>query len=826
MPHLPAPGRPLPVSTFRVQLRPASEDHPGFVFEDAAAVVPYLAELGVTHLYCSPYLASAAGSTHGYDVVDHSRLDDELGGQAGFDRLAQACRESGLGIVLDIVPNHVSVAEPESQNPVWWDVLQHGQQSQYAAWFDIDWASTGRVLVPVLGGSIGEAVERGEITVDDDGQLGTVVRYYDHVLPVAPGTENLRGDVLALLDAQHYRLSHWKTAGEELNYRRFFDVTTLAGVRVEDPDVFAQTHRLVLDQLSSGVLDGLRIDHPDGLADPEGYLVQLADASGDAWVVVEKILEAGVSEVLPDSWRCAGTTGYDVLNHILGLFVDPAGEPALTTLYGQLTSAETDWHVVVDDAKHLVLTDVLGSEVARLVDLLRAICALVPEHRDHTRSALQAGLVELLAAFEVYRAYVAADGRPADETARRQLADAAAVARAKADPAVVDLVRDLALAEGLAGAEGEERRLRAEFTSRFQQTCGPVMAKGIEDTAFYRYGRLVALNEVGGDPGRFGTSRQQFLDFCTALQRDWPVSMTTLSTHDAKRSEDVRVRMALLSECPREWADAVTAWSAQNAHARPGGLPDRAKEYFLYQTFVGAWPLPVERAVAYAEKASREAKAWTSWTDPDPDYDAALEQFVRTVLADETFTRQVDAFVASLQPAWVPTLLAQKLVQLTAPGVADTYQGTDLVDLSLVDPDNRRPVDWDARRALLARLDGDGTPPGTDDPDAAKLWLVSRALRLRREQPEAFLADATFAPLTAAGSAADHVVAFSRSDRVVTVVPRLVLGLQRRGGWGDTTVELPAGRWTDRLTGASYDGGAQPLAELLGQFPVALLVAA
>ena len=803
MQHLPAAGKPVPVSTYRVQLRPPATDHPGFGFADTAAVVPYLADLGVTHLYCSPYLQAAPGSAHGYDVVDHRRLNDGLGGEQAFAAMVSACREAGLGILLDIVPNHMAVSEPESQNAQWWSLLREGRDSPYAEWFDVDWDSAdnpGKVLVPVLGGPLGEVAGELELLPDR-------IRYYEHEFPIAPGTR-VEGDVLATLDRQHYRLASWRVAGEELDYRRFFDVTTLAGVRVEVPAVFDQTHELILQQLRDGVLDGLRIDHPDGLADPGGYLDRLAETTGGAWVVVEKILEPG--EELPAGWATAGTTGYDALNRVLGLFVDPAGELPLTALWTSVTGEEASYDQVVETTKHLILREVLAAEVNRLTELGLRVCRTDSSLRDTTRRAFREALVEVLAGFGVYRAYLPPAG-PANSAARHHVD--LAVAKAKSTlpgrAAEIDLVRRLVLAEGPSGPEAQE------FVTRFQQTCGPVMAKGVEDTAFYRYFRLSGLNEVGGDPGRFGLSVQEFHHACAVQQREWPLSMTTLSTHDTKRSEDVRARLVLLAQCPTEWGDAVTRWRAAAAgHRRPAG-PDPATEQLIWQTLVGAWPLTADRAVAYLEKATREGKAQTSWVDPVPEFDEAVQAFVRDVLADDAITTDLEAFVARLIPAWQVTALAQKAVQLTMPGVADTYQGTELWDLSLVDPDNRRPVDWQQRRDLLARLDG---APALDQVGTAKLHLVARLLHLRREAPQSFLAESSYEPL----EAGERAVGFVRGGEVLTVAPTRALTVER-AGWGDDAVVLPAGSWRDVLTGAERAGGRIPLAELLSGFPAAVL---
>ena len=789
-----------------MQLRPPADDHPGFVFDDAAGIAPYLADLGVTHLYCSPYLQAAPGSAHGYDVVDHSRLNDELGGQAAFDRLVAACREAGLGIVLDIVPNHMAVSPPESQNAQWWSVLREGRSAAYAEWFDINWGTDSqrdsKVLVPVLGGPVEEVASELELLADR-------IRYREHELPVAPGTR-VDGDVLATLARQHYRLCDWRAAAHELNYRRFFDVTTLAGVRVEVPSVFGATHRLVLGQVAAGVVDGLRVDHPDGLADPAGYLDRLSAATGGAWVVVEKILAPG--EDLRRDWQTAGTTGYDVLNDVMGLFVDPAGEQPLTALWDAATGDASSYQQVVAGSKRLVLTQLFPAEVNRLTELAVRVCRQDPALGDVSAPALREALVELLVCFGVYRAYLPPAG-PAGQVAREQVARAAAAARASLPhrAAEIDLVGQLVLAQGPSGAAAEE------LVTRFQQTCGPVMAKGLEDTAFYRYLRLSALNEVGGDPGRFGLSLRHFHDANTARQRDWPLSMTTLSTHDTKRSEDVRARLVLLSQCPQEWSDRVTRWAALAAGHRSSAGPDAATEQLIWQTLVGAWPLPVDRALAYVEKATREAKARTSWVEPEPEFERAVASFVAGVLGDRQLRAEVAAFVERLAPAWQMTALAQKAVQLTVPGVADTYQGTELWDLSLVDPDNRRPVDWDERRRLLASV-GEN-PPAVDGKGAAKLHVVARLLRLRRDHPELFLDASSYHRL----DAGDRAVGFVRSGRLVTVAPIRAIAVER-AGWGEDTVDLPGGDWQDVLTGRARTGGRSRLVELLADFPVAVLL--
>ncbi|MGZ4664909.1 MAG: malto-oligosyltrehalose synthase [Frankiaceae bacterium] len=803
--HLPAPGRPVPTGTYRLQL------HRGFTFDDAAAQVGYLADLGVSHLYLSPCLQAVPGSTHGYDVIDHSRLNEDLGGEPAFARLVAAAHAAGMGLVVDVVPNHMAVSEPESQNAAWWSVLREGTASPFAGWFDIDWHdrdNPGRVLVPVLGAGLDASLP--ELTV-----AGDRVRYYDHEVPLAPGTapdeagdpaqrpgQDAASDLAAALARQHYRLCHWRVAGEELNYRRFFDITTLAGLRVEDRDVYEQTHAVLVRHVRTGAVDGLRIDHPDGLADPQAYLQRVAADTDGAWVVAEKILEG--SEQLPAAWRCVGTTGYDALNQITGLFVDPRAEAPFTELYEDLTGHPGEYRTVEAASKRHVVAHVLAAEVNRLTERLTSAAWAQPATRDLTRRGIREALVALLSDFEVYRAYVR-PGEPVPESTRRVVEAACERARAAVPSRAAELE-----AVGRLVLHGP-----ADVVVAFQQVCGPVMAKGVEDTTFYRYGRLLALNEVGGDPGRFGRSVADFHRFCADLQSDWPLTMTTLSTHDTKRSEDVRARLCVLTEDAAGWADlAARVLAAADRHVSAAG-PSRHSAYFLLQTLVGAWPVSAERAVAYMEKASREAKLHTSWTDPDATFEEALRRYVHAVLADDEIRTTLTGYVAALAPAARVTSLAQKLIQLTMPGVPDVYQGSETQLLALVDPDNRRPVDFARLAGTLHALTGDEQYDG-------KQQLVAAALRLRRARPDCFGPDAGYEPLHAGGSGAEHVVAFARGGRVVTVAPRLALTLARRGGWRDTVLTLPPGRWVDVVTGTAADGTTQ-LTRLLGRLPVVLL---
>jgi (1->4)-alpha-D-glucan 1-alpha-D-glucosylmutase len=750
-----------PTTTYRLQLTT------DFGFRDAAAVVPYLRDLGVSHVYCSPVLQAAPGSTHGYDVVEHSRLSDELGGHEGWAVLVEACEAHGLGIVIDIVPNHMAWPTPERLNPVLWDVLAHGRSSAFAHWLDVDWdAQGGRILLPVLGKPLGDALADGEIAVDLEARL---VRYYDHEFPMAQGTFTL--------DEQHYRLAHWRTGNDEVNYRRFFDITTLIGVRVELPDVFEATHRALLDL--PGPIDGWRIDHPDGLADPGGYLDDLAAASPNKWVVVEKIL--GGHESLPSSWKCAGTTGYDALNMITAVLVEnpgngPDSDPDDTPFSG------------IPAAKRQVVTQSLGAEVDRVVRELLTH----PDARDADLSprSLREAVEDFLVAMPVYRAY------PEDPDAARRIIDAArrgALAgpggAAKRRAREIDWVADHALG-----------------SVRLMQTAGPVMAKGVEDTTFYRDPGVLALKEVGSDlhVNHHGLSVSAWHDWCGRLAADWPATMTTLSTHDTKRSEDVRARLAALLELREKWSTAVAGWNARAAGTLAG--PQRS---FIWQHLVAAWPISQDRLQAYLEKANREAKLFTTWTEPDPSFEAAVRDFVAGIYADHDLVVDVGGFVKDhVRAPGLSNSLAQKLLQLTMPGVADIYQGCELESYAVVDPDNRRPADYDVRRKALDEL---------ADP---KLLVTATAARLRRDRPG--LVGASYTPLELTGQSREHAIAFRRGDDVATIVTRLPVGLAKAGSWGDTEIALPGEGWRDLLTGRAVTDVR--LATLLDRLPLALLV--
>lgn len=786
-----------PSATYRLQLQPE------FPFSAAEDAVPYLASLGVSHLHLSPVLEAVPGSRHGYDVVDHSRVRAELGGEDGLRQLARTAREHGLGLVLDIVPNHMA-ADPR-HNHALREVLREGPDSPYARWFDIDWAAgDGRILLPVLAGRIGEETDRLRV-------YGDVLRYGEQEFPLRAGTAHL--DLPELLDAQHYRLGWWRLARTELNYRRFFTISELIGVRVEDPEVFAASHAKILELVRDGVVDGLRIDHPDGLADPAGYLEQLSAASGGVWTVVEKILTG--PEPLPAGWAVAGTTGYDALHRIDGLFVDPAGAAELLDGYRDYASPAGDrggyWTATVRRAAYRVVTHELAAETELLTRLASRICAQDPALRDHAPWALHTAVRELLVRVPVYRPYATAGG-PCTETAEATL-DAVAVSDAKAvfavrdEAAAVDVVRELAL--GRLGA-GDDR---AAFCARFAQTASALRAKAVEDTAYYRYVPLISANEVGGDPGQPAVAPEAFHAFCARLARDWPATGTALTTHDTKRSADVRAGIAVLSQCPGQWTELV----AELTRTAPAS-PDPQLAWQAWQTAIGCVGFPSGEQSGRLEpallKAVRESGLFTSWTEPDPVYERVATDFVAAGPAAGTGAVRalLERFAEKLAPHVRAQVLGAALVHLTMPGVPDLYQGTEREYLALVDPDNRRPF----------------AQPADDAPADEKGALTEAALRLRRERPEVFGESGTYAPLTASGPAAAHCLAFCRSGEVVTAVTRLSLRLAESGGWRRTELALPDdGVWRDLLTpGRKFSGGTVPVAELFAERPVALLIRA
>jgi (1->4)-alpha-D-glucan 1-alpha-D-glucosylmutase len=953
-----------PTATYRVQLNAR------FRFADALTIVPYLHALGISDLYTSPFLRAQPGSVHGYDVTDHRQLNPEIGTEAELEQLVSALTERGMGLVMDIVPNHMGIGDPSNQ---WWQsVLQHGPSSPTAPYFDIDWTPpketlVNQVLLPVLGDQFGKALESGQLQLTYE--RGTfVIAYYERRFPVAPHTwgvvlEPLRhqaarllpseepamielesiltalkhlptwtdtnpdtvrerqreSDVVrrrldtlvegspaiaealqkvmaaingrpddprsfdrleGLLAQQPYRLCYWRVASDEINYRRFFDVSELAAIRVELPEVFDAVHARAFDLLARGVVTGLRIDHPDGLLDPEQYFRDLETGSRRALgaaetgngagpiVVAEKILSP--DEQLPPRWAVHGTTGYDFLNVLNGLFVDPVGAEPLHTLYEELTGQRPDIDDVVYASKRLILQSLMLSELHVLARRLDRISEQHRWSRDYTLVSIEHALAEVIACFPVYRTYIRAPLGQISEDDRRHVQAAIRGAKRR-NPAVgesiFDWIGSVLLLEDPDGLGDAERAERRNFVMRLQQITGSVMAKGMEDTAFYRAYPLLSLNEVGGDPERFGVSVEEFHRRAAQRLAPWGASLLATSTHDTKRSEDVRARINVLSEIPEDWGRAVVRWRAKNrrhlAEFDGAPAPDANEEYLLYQTLVGCWPLTpmdaaeheafIVRIEAYMEKALKEAKVHTSWVRPNADYDRAVKGFVRTILAPgrgNAFLRDFRRFHALIARVGMVNSLAQVVLKVASPGVTDVYQGTELWDFSLVDPDNRRPVDFARRARAVAH------GPRARAHDAAeavrrlleqwptgevKLWTLRAGLQARRQRPELYLRG-EYLPLRTGGAHGARVCAFARHDArdwALAVVPRLCAPLARRSSplglaWQDTWVELPSAapaRWRHELTGdvveASSSGGAAllPIQRLLRDLPVALLTA-
>ncbi len=816
---------PIPISTYRLQLGA------DLTFDDAAERVGYLARLGVSHLYLSPVLTATPESTHGYDVVAHDEVSPALGGMAGLLRLSRRARAEGLGLIVDVVPNHMAVPTPAWHNRALWSVLAEGPDSPYASWFDVDWsAGDGALLMPVLGSRIGAVLASGELVLAEARIPGApepapVLRYHDHVFPVRPGTESL--PIGELVDRQHYRLAYWRVADEELNYRRFFDVGALAAIRVENPEVFDATHAVLTKLVRDGVVDGLRIDHPDGLADPRGYLDRLADATDGAWVVVEKILAA--DEELPEDWATAGSTGYEALWRIQATFIDPGGAGELGAVMHRLTGDTTDGLPgVIEEAKRQIVSGPLYAEVARLADLAADICRDDVRLRDHTRRSLHDCLTELLVAADRYRYYVV-PGTPVATEVQTAFGEcvARAVGRLEGDRLeTLDLIAEMLLGREIGSAGRTREARRDELIVRFQQTCGAVMAKGVEDTAFYRWTHLLSLCEVGGAPERFAISADELHAWAGRAQHRTPVAMTALSTHDTKRSGDLRARIGVLSELPTEWSELVERVRAATTETRPALLDGRT-ENLLWQTLAGTWtddgPIAAERLTDYLLKAVREAKVHTSWTTPDEAYEQAVLGFARDALLDAEVVGAFGDWARLTADGVRAAILGTALVQLTLPGVPDVYQGTEVPTVALVDPDNRRPVDVDALATALEQVDADGPRNLAEE----KLLVTSRALRTRKAHAAAFVGEqAGYQPLPCSSG---NALAFARTDagapRAITLATRLALSLARFGGWGEHTVALPDGDWHDALTGRDLPGGLTRIADLLDPLPVALLVA-
>ncbi len=842
------PERPVR-ATYRLQL------HDGFTFADAEQVVPRLAELGISHLYLSPSLEAVPGSMHGYDVIDPTRIRASFGGAAGLRQLAATAHRAGLGLILDIVPNHVGLVSPA--NPWWWDVLAHGPDGRYGRHFDIHWQPGAHgqptLLLPELGERLDDALS-GDVLqlahVEDDREPSWRVVYYDHAWPVTPGslracgldpaavtatTAACREDrerLRALLARQHYRLGYWRRANAELDHRRFFDIDTLGAVRVEDPEVFADVHAAVLPLIADGTLDGLRIDHPDGLADPVGYLHDLRAAVGDdTYIVVEKILEHG--ERFRDGWPVAGTVGYELAAPTLGVHLDPAAGPILDEFQARLTGTTLHREELVDDAKRTALASLFGAEQERVATLAAAALGRPVDE-------LQAAIAELVVVWPVYRTYLR-PGREAVDPRDRAVVDhalARAAARAPAQRATLDAIAGLLLG-------GRDDAAAVDFITAFQQLTGPAVAKGFEDTVLYRDLRCTAVNEVGADPGVLGASVAELHGLHVEVADHRPSTMRLSSSHDTKRSEDVRARLAVLAQRPGWWVatadrlDALAGGARTRRDAHPDTWPLKVHEHLAWQTAVGTWPIGPQRLIDYLVKAAREGKHATNWLTPDTGYEQALTHYAEVLTTDPALVAALeDAVTAVTAPAAV-TALAMTLTKLTGPGVADTYQGTELWDRSLVDPDNRRPVDHGALAALSAELDA--WQPGPEVAQAlvadaadvaggrglAKLWVTRQALRLRDARPDLLAPGAGYAPLWARGRDAHAVWACVRGGAAVAIAPCRAGQLAGTLGaldLGDTVLSMPAGSYHDVLAGRRVTGGTHRVSELLAGFPVALYV--
>ncbi|WP_413728412.1 malto-oligosyltrehalose synthase [Sodalis sp. RH19] len=782
----------IPTATYRIQFRN------GMTFDRAAGLVPYLKRLGISHLYASPVFTATSGSTHGYDVTDANEIDPSIGGRAGFDRMVKTLQGAGLGLILDIVPNHMAAS---LENPWWRDVVEKGKNSRYARHFDIDWSE--RLTLPFLGDTFERALENDEIAVKPDPKTGRpAFAYYDTFYPLAAETwQGREVEVLNLTDKgaiarlhgrQPYRLMSWRDAPRDLSYRRFFEITGLVGVRVEDKAVFDDTHRLILELVQTGAVDGLRVDHVDGLADPKAYLERLRQEAGpDCYITVEKIL--GKGEQIPPDWPISGTTGYEFIAALSDVLVDDEKIDLLRQAYDDVVGRPVDMKAELRAAKLLMVDRNFAGEFTTLLKLVMAIAGMERVALDE--NAARSALRELLVAFPVYRTYGTAQGLPpaGDEMLRKVTGKVKASVNAP-DPGALDFLTRLLAGEVSDIASGEA----ATFRTRFQQLTGPLMAKSVEDTLFFRQNMELALNEVGAEPMPRAFSLDRFhAEMQTRLERQ-PDALSGTSTHDTKRGEDARARLYTLTEAPERWAECVARWRRMNqasvAVLDDGAAPKPAVEWMIFQALAGVWPVTLdpqdgkglqaleERFLAFVEKALREAKLRTDWNDSNDAYEKAVLDYVRHLLspANQTFLQD---FTGALQPfirAGLINSLTQTVIKLTAPGVPDIYQGSEALNFSLVDPDNRREPDFAALERLLA---------GSEKPVVAteegwlsgqlKQHIIARILPLRR-QKTALFRRGDYLPLTASGKQAENVIAFARAesdDALIVIAPRLVFGM-------------------------------------------------
>lgn len=874
----------LPSATYRFQFN----SH--FTFDDAVKYIDYLSELGISHIYASPCLQAKPGSTHGYDVVDHSKINAELGGENGFKWFLKKLKEKGMGIIMDIVPNHMAICGPE--NKWWWDVLENGPSSYYSSYFDVDWEfppelPDNKVLLPILGNHYGRIIEAKEIVIQRN-ESSFFIRYYEHILPASPKSlinilmpvaskiksdelffiisslhhlpppsltdrvllksrnrdknvvymllsriineqahirklideeiesiNNNKDKIASFLEKQNYRLAFWKVAWTDLGYRRFFNINSLVALHTEDLDVFADTHNLILSLIKENAIDGLRIDHIDGLLDPEEYLIRLKEKAENAWIIAEKILHH--NEDLRKSWPVYGTTGYDFMNSVSQLFVNNDNEKSLTELYEQFTGETHNYHAIIYKNKIKIMDNVFTSDINRLVLKLFEICQNNMLYRDFLKNELSMVLKEYIAQLEVYRTYIRYGDFKVSEEDKKIISVAANKAEKQnnnIDPALFDLLQTILISPA--------NKKEIDFARQLQQLTGPVMAKGVEDTSFYCYNRFVMLNEVGGDPSAFGMDIGSFHSKHKSRSEQYPFSMLSTSTHDTKRSEDVRARLAVISEVPELWKTFVMNSLRNNEKYKKNDQPEKNMEYLLYQNIIGAWPVDKERIIAYAEKAAREAKIYTSWIKQDAQYEKSLKVFIESLYNDRIFMDSVDRFVAEIIYPGRINSLAFVLLKITCPGVPDIYQGSELWDLSLVDPDNRRPVNYKIRLKLLDEIKNMNAKDVCKrmDQGLPKLYLIHKILAFRKARPELFN-NQTYNPITPQGNKNRNIIAFNRGNSLITVVPRFIKGAGNN--WDDTCITIPEGVWVNILDGKAYSESTIKIQDLFALFPVSFL---
>lgn len=859
----------IPTATYRLQL------HSQFTFADTTKILPYLSAMHLSHVYLSPYLQAAAGSTHGYDVADHTKINVELGGESQRKKFCTALRQNNLGQVIDIVPNHMAAKAPDN---IWWmDVLKYGRLSPYANYFDIFWQHTKKILLPVLAAKLVQVIAAKKIKlrlIND----GFVFQYYEQLFPIAPlsliglwrkiatttksqllkkkvqqmheliahcnhrrvklleqqliavamqseAIFNALTQVLttynnsALLlqklhQRQNYQLVFWQTSLKKTSYRRFFHLNSLVGIKIEERKVFTATLKLVLQWQKDCGFNGVRVDHIDGLRNPEEYLRRLYKALPDKWIIVEKILAA--DERLPATWPVAGTTGYEFLNVVTNVLLDPRKEAAFTNFYAKYIGENNNYAQVLRSNKMLVLQQLFAADINLLVELLIKICRQYNKPR-FSRKSIKLVLTTLIVCFPRYRTYIDPQRNKISATDREIVIKVVSEAKnilVTAQYKLCEFIKAILLLQ----YQGNDVK---DFVFRLQQLTGPVMAKGGEDTALYCYNRFVALNEVGGDPGKFGGSVEDFHRSMLSTNKYHPCTMLTTSTHDTKRSEEVRARLLVLSEISDQWFAKVNAWTNYCAAHYAADLPDRNTLYFLYQNLVGVWPIAQERFQNYMQKAIREAKVYTSWFFPNATYEAKLHNFIANIFTDKKFNASINALVAQINNPGRTNALSQVVLKLTAPGIPDIYQGSELWNMSLVDPDNRLPVDFNlyqqvfaemltlAPAEILSRMDV-GLP---------KMWVTYKILDLRKKHSNLFNSS-TYLPLYFAGEVQQPGIAFLRNSKVLVVVPRLIITL--RAKWNSAWLTIPAGNWQNIFTGEQISGGTITLQQALQNFPVAV----